>query len=145
MTAILIIQISGLKQLRTTLPIIITDVKNECSCKLGITIRVKNGGALESGVEGQYLLVKHYNYNNKPVYYNSGTNIHKELHLYFGNITSIPGNEKGWIVQHEVGFMNDSPKLFHTTNDESTCPENVGTNWQTKRQKGLPDLEVVCL
>ena len=122
----------------------ITDTRNECSCKLGLKISFKKGTV--DGVAGNYYLIRHYNYNNKPVYYNPGLSLNKALHLYFGNINGIPGKEKGWMIQHEFGYLRDSlPLLFHDTDDITKCPEAVGLKWYTKKNSELQDVEIRCM
>ena len=131
--------------------ITITDAKNECSCKIGIKLDVRNGTVL--GISGIYWLLRHYNYNNKPVYYRSGACSilsichEKELHLYYGNIDGVSGRKRnGWQIQSEFGWEDNTPPiLFHDTNDKTKCPEDVGFNWHTIGRMDLPDVEVTCL
>ena len=89
--------------------ITITDAKSECSCKIGIKLDVRNGTVL--GISGIYWLLRHYNYNNKPVYYRSGACSilsichEKELHLYYGNIDGVSGRKRnGWQIHSEFGW-----------------------------------------
>ena len=131
--------------------ITITDAKNECSCKIGIKIDVRNGTVL--GISGIYWLLRHYNYNNKPVYYRSGACSilsichEKELHLYYGNIDGVSGRKRnGWQIQSEFGWEDNTPPiLFHDTDDKTKCPEDVGFNWHTIGRMDLPDVEATCL
>ena len=125
--------------------ITITDAKNECSCKIGIKLDVTNGTVL--GVSGIYWLLRHYNYNNKPVYYRSGTVLQKELHLYYGNIDGVSGRKRnGWQIHSEFGWEDNTPPiLFHYTDDKTMCPEDVAANWHTIGRTDLPDIEATCL
>ena len=122
---------------------IIGDAKTECSCNLGIKFSARNGST--PVIQGNYWLIRHYNYNSRPIYYNYDNNLRKDLHLYFGTI-NVHGKGKGWIVDHDFGWMNESPPiLFHEVTEVSMCPENVGENWQTKSRKYLPEVKADCL
>ena len=128
-----------------TSAITITDAKAECSCKLGIRISSKNVTLLQEGVVGKYWLVRHYNYNSRPVYHKPSNGDQKELHLYFGEIDNISRNN-GWIVSYEFGLIYDSPAiLYHYTDDGSICPEADGLNWRTTQLGDVPDIKVTCL
>ena len=122
---------------------IIGDVKAECSCKLGIQFSTGNWSL--PGIEGNFWLIKHYNYNNRPIYYNYENNLKNDLYLYFGTITGS-GKRKGWIVDHDFGWMNEAPPIvFHETTENLECPEDVGANWQTKYIKNLSGVKANCL
>ena len=121
----------------------ISDAKVECGCELGIKFSSKD--QLIPGTEGNFWLIKHYNYNNRPIYYNYDTSSKRDLYLYFGSI-NVYGKEKGWIIDHDFGWLNESPPiLFHETTDDLTCPENVGMNWENKNKRYLLGVEAICL
>ena len=122
---------------------IIGDVKAECSCKLGIKFNAGNWSV--PGIEGYFWLIKHYNYNNRPIYYNYQNSLKNDLYLYFGTI-NVSGKRKGWIVDHDFGWMNEAPPIvFHETTENLECPEDVGANWETKYNKNLPGVKANCL
>ena len=112
-------------------------------CKIGIKFEVRNGTM--SQVDGYFWLIKHYNYNNRPIYYNYDNKFKIDLHLYYGKI-NIPGKGHGWIVDYEVGWINIAPPiLFHESKQEIQCPENIGSKWQTKHEIDLPDVQASCI
>ena len=121
----------------------ISDAVNKCTCEFGIKFRGLTNSI--SGIQGDFWLIKHYNYNNRPIYYNHDNSLKRDLHLYFGSI-NVNGRDRGWIIDHDFGWpYKSSPILFHETNDVSKCPENVGKNWQTKYKKYLSNVEATCI
>ena len=128
-----------------TSAITITDAKGECSCKIGIKISSKFATLLNQGVVGTYWLVRHYNYNSRPVYNKPANGDQKELFLYYGEIDNKPRNN-GWIVNYEFGMIYNSPAmLFHHTDEDSICPEAQGLHWQTTKLGEIPDIKFTCL
>ena len=125
--------------------ITITDAKNACTCKIGLKLDVRNGTV--GGVAGIYWLLRHYNYNNRPVYYRSGTLLQQELHLFYGNLHGVAGGKRnGWQIHFEFGWEDHTPPiLFHDTEDKTECPEDIGTNWHTTGRMDLPDIDATCI
>ena len=120
---------------------------NQCGCNLAVIVFVEGGdteGILEDGVIGAYLHLRHYNYNDHPVYYKS-ENGKKDLYLYYGPLNNEPGAEEGWLIHSQFGLTSDSIKLFHATTNSGVCPENVGLHWHTMHQRDIQDVKVKCL
>ena len=115
----------------------IGDGKNDCTCELGIQFETTSGSI--PLLDGYFWLIKHYNYNNRPIYYSQSNVRNKDLYLYFGTI-NIHEKQKGWIVDHAFGWMNDAlPMLFSQSYAESKCPEVVGKKWS------LPNIHAICI
>ena len=69
-----------------------------------------NSNALDKSIQGAYLHLRHYNYNNRPVYYKSSRDAGvKDMYLYFGSINNI-------FIQKNCKLLFDfsSPFAFET-------------------------------
>ena len=106
-----------------------------------------NSNALDKSIQGAYLHLRHYNYNNRPVYYKSSRDAEsRDMYLYFGSINNIPGDDsKGWIIHPSFGLLNEPPELYYLTQNETTCPEDIGQHWNTKEQTDVVAIKVKCL